>query len=129
MSRYKLSVPDFGAIWPKIPTDLFGGLRLSKMFPRVPGLQAISALNPVRDHIATAVETATVPANRSLSPYEIEEIARRVAAEMLKSRRQKVQSVVDVEVIEASVEPGHSHQGWCRLAQPATLPSFQVREG
>ena len=104
MSQYKLSVTDFGAIWPKIPTDLFGGLRLSKIFPRVPGLQAISALNPVRGHIATAVEPAAVPVSRALSPYEMEEIARRVAAEMLKGRRQKVQPAVDVKVIEAAFE-------------------------
>ena len=109
MSRYKLSVPDFGAIWPKIPTDLFGGLQLSKIFPRVPGLQAISALNPVPGHIATAVETAAVPVSRALSPYEIDEIARRIAAEMSKGgRRRKVQSVVDVEVIEAVVEVAQS---------------------
>lgn len=127
MSRYKLSVPDFGAIWPKIPTDLFGGLQLSKIFPRVQGLQAISALNPVPGHIATAVETAAVPVSCALSPYEIAEIARRIAAEMSKGgRRRKVQSVVDVEVIEAVVEVAQSienqqYEGSSKRGRPSKV--------
>ena len=127
MSRYKLSFPDFGAIWPKIPTDLFGGLRLSEIFPRVPGLQAISALNPVPGHIATAVETAAVPVSRALSPYEIEEIARRIAGEMSKGgRRRKVQSVVDVEVMEAVAEVAQSiknqrYEGSSKRGRPSKV--------
>ena len=107
MSRYKLPVPNFSAMWPKILPEggLFGSLRLKEIFPPVPGLQAaICALNPVSGHIARAVEPATVPVSRALSRHEIEEIARRVAVEMLTARRPKAQPAVDVEVIEAVVE-------------------------
>jgi hypothetical protein len=61
-------------------------------------------------HIAAAVERAgtAVPVERTLSQYEIQEIARSVAGQLRRARREKSRLVVDAEVVEAAVAPGRS---------------------
>jgi hypothetical protein len=115
MSRYSLSLPNFDAIWPKIPSDAFGigkinwtavppGL-FNGLFHR-PHLVAMAMpADMFRSVTAVSKRTsAPVPVERALYRHEIEEIAELVAAQMLRARRQGRHPTVDVEFVEAAVE-------------------------
>jgi hypothetical protein len=107
MSRYSLSLPNFDAIWPKIPSDAFGISKIN-WSGVTPGLfNGLFDRSPLFARNVTAASkrtSAPVPVERALSRQEIEEIARRVAAQMLRARRQERHSTVDVESVEAAVE-------------------------
>lgn len=115
MSRCSLSLPNFDAMWPKIPFDAFGIGKINwtgvapgifdGLFDRAPLVAMVTPADMFRNVMAVSKRSKPkVPVERALSRYEIEEIAKRVAAQMLRTRRQERHPTVDVEFIEAAVE-------------------------
>jgi hypothetical protein len=123
MSQYTLSVfPSLSKVWPDIlseggPFLLANAVReaVDRMSPQRivtvwSALAGSSAGKTASRHIAPAMERGrtAVPVERALSQYEIQEIARSVAGQLRRARREKEQPVLDVEVVEATVAPGRS---------------------